>query len=117
MTQTRSTITPTFYPRLRKCQQEGENVPPDIDALFEEVDGASGASSRPFDIEAYRREAQQRAEKEVDAPTSSFPRHAIHSSSPPPGGADGDKDEEGEEREGQEGQTGNSKDRRNAPPR
>ncbi len=39
----------------------------------------------------------------MDAPTSSFPRHAIHSSSPPPGGADGDKDEEGEGEKGKKG--------------
>ncbi|KLO14697.1 Swi3-domain-containing protein, partial [Schizopora paradoxa] len=76
---------------------------PEIDAMFDEVEEMDGASSRPFDIEAYRREAQRRAEKEVVVPSSSYPQHAVRSSSPPPAGADGDKDGDDEDEPGKKG--------------
>ena len=79
------------------------NARPEIDAMFDEVEEMDGTSSRPFDIEAYRREAQRRAEKEVVAPSSSYPQHAVRSSSPPPAGADGDKDGDDEDEVGKKG--------------
>ncbi|THH05299.1 hypothetical protein EW145_g4900 [Phellinidium pouzarii] len=66
---------------------------PDVDSLFDDLEeeretrsGASKTSKRPFDLAAYRREAQRRAEK--DAPASPFPRYAVQSSSPPRDGMD-----------------------------
>lgn len=85
-------------PPARDAPPPGTNASarPDIDALFEDLDddapygNADGADSRPFDLEAYRREALKRAERE--APSSSFTKYAVQSSSPPPEGA-GDKAE------------------------
>jgi replication fork protection complex subunit Csm3/Swi3 len=87
--------------------------PMDIDKLFEGLDDDDGdsntktkdkTSSQPFDINAYRRKAQERAAKEV-ASDPVFSKYAVQSSSPPRdlgdensgNKKDGKKDKDGDE--------------------
>lgn len=62
------------------------NEPTDIDALFADLDEepprSKEKSSRPFDINAYRREAEERAAKAVSG-NPIFSKYAVQSSSPP----------------------------------
>ena len=63
----------------------GERDRPDIDALFEDLDEPDVAHGKTFDLDAYRKEAEQRALRDAPMPTNSFSNHAIGSSSPPRG--------------------------------
>ena len=59
------------------------NEEAEIDALFNVLDEpTTGEPSRPFDVQAYRREAEKRAAKEVSQ-DATFSKYAIQSSSPP----------------------------------
>jgi replication fork protection complex subunit Csm3/Swi3 len=78
-------------PTTPVVKRTNSQVRPDIDALFDDIDdppvNTAKRSSKPFDLEAMRREAKRNAEKEIGP--SSPSRYAIQSSSPPRDGLSG----------------------------